>query len=220
MALSAVVCLSTLTEPAPACLEIAALSKAASLLAAGLTPEVAGVSCRAVALARHVVRAILVASLKTGSCLLAFGVLSVGIGLFGTRTLASRSFTEPQEKPQAARVQADVVIKAISENLQKDSLPDGALARIGSTRFRSPGGICSVAFSPDGRRLAYERERTRLYLQAASGKPLLDWSLRHRPVTGWLSLLMAKLLLPVEFGPNPSGSSTSKRTRFMQLKHR
>jgi WD40 repeat protein len=34
-----------------------------------------------------------------------------------------------------------------------DALPEGALARLGTSRFRSPDRVCSVTFFPDGKRL-------------------------------------------------------------------
>src|SRR5438105_634500 len=60
-----------------------------------------------------------------------------------------------------------------------DPLPEGAIARIGTTRLRASAMVNVVAFSHDGRRLAYGNEMGVIHVcEAADGKPLLDF----RPV--------------------------------------
>src|SRR5262249_23587750 len=68
-----------------------------------------------------------------------------------------------------------------------ESLPPGAAARFGTTRLRERSYITAVAFTRDGKRLAWGAEEGRVTVaDAASGKtllhlqPLLE---RHSPVT-------------------------------------
>src|SRR4051812_3687540 len=53
------------------------------------------------------------------------------------------------ELPRAAGQQAERLVDA-----QGDSLPSGAIARLGTTRFRTGSRIFSTAYSPDGKTLA------------------------------------------------------------------
>jgi WD40 repeat protein len=67
-----------------------------------------------------------------------------------------------------------------------DPLPDGAIARVGTIRLRANDSINVVAFSPDGRHVAYGSEDGVVHVcEAADGKPLfqLQPGTRHQPVT-------------------------------------
>src|SRR5262245_38042353 len=56
-------------------------------------------------------------------------------------------------------------------------LPDGAITRLGSARFRYPGGTeRPVVFSPDGKLLAYVHSRVALF-ETATGRLLHQLSL-------------------------------------------
>jgi RNA polymerase sigma factor (sigma-70 family) len=52
-----------------------------------------------------------------------------------------------------------------------DPLPEGALLRFGTIRFRHPGGVHGVALSPDGKTLATEGSGTVRLWNTATGKP-------------------------------------------------
>src|SRR5437868_4238200 len=65
-----------------------------------------------------------------------------------------------------------------------DALPEYALARLGSLRFRDPYGFTAVALSPDGKVFALQDGKQIRLLDAVSGKPLRtieepDLSLGH-----------------------------------------
>src|SRR5947209_8234269 len=54
-----------------------------------------------------------------------------------------------------------------------DPLPDGAVARLGTVRFRFGGSISALAVSPDGKRvLVADQERSVTVFDAATGRRL------------------------------------------------
>src|SRR5579883_1483117 len=52
---------------------------------------------------------------------------------------------EPPKEPRSEKAHVD---------LYGDPLPQGAIARLGTVRFRHPGSVRAAAFSPDGRFIA------------------------------------------------------------------
>jgi RNA polymerase sigma factor (sigma-70 family) len=119
---------------------------AAALAAAlGKSPATAG----AVRLAQTValstegrVRAVL-------ALLLAAGVTLAGFGLAATPTAQ-----QPPPAPPKDEAPARVADREPLKDLHGDPLPPGAVARIGTVRFRHPGGVGALAFSPDGKTIA------------------------------------------------------------------
>jgi RNA polymerase sigma factor (sigma-70 family) len=57
-------------------------------------------------------------------------------------------------------------------DLQGDPLPEGALARLGTVRWRGRGEISALALSPDGKLAAVAGEGGLSLIEVASGKPL------------------------------------------------
>lgn len=65
--------------------------------------------------------------------------------------------------------------QTVRSDLDGDPLPPGAVARLGSLRFRFGQPIFSLAFSPDGKRLAGCSSRQILVWDAATGKRLHEF---------------------------------------------
>src|SRR5436305_1351920 len=57
-----------------------------------------------------------------------------------------------------------------------DTLPDGAVARVGSTRFREDGGTGSVAFSPDGKWIVTKSAHFAAVWEVETGKQVFRTS--------------------------------------------
>ena len=66
---------------------------------------------------------------------------------------------------------------AARTDLYGDALPPGAVARLGSVRFRFAPSICSLAFSPDGKRLAGGDSHHLVIWDVATGKRIREFKL-------------------------------------------
>jgi RNA polymerase sigma factor (sigma-70 family) len=128
----------------------AATARGAAAFAAGRAATTSG---EAVDLARGVLKAMSATRLKLGAALVAgLALLTAGAGLAAHRPEApplaqSAPDGGPKEagKPQPPKEPVDA---------HGDPLPPGALARLGTVRFRSGDAGHFFAFSPDGNRLA------------------------------------------------------------------
>ena len=157
--LSALVALATVVaDPVPPALARAA-ADAAGRVAAGAS--VAGL----------VPPTVLVLAGRTGAALarrIAVAV-TVAAGLVGV--MLAQLPAKPADAPPAAGLGAEFVSR------DTDALPDGALARFGTLRFRPGTSVTALAFSPDGKRLGCwgqsEEDRFTLW-DAGTGKEV--WS--------------------------------------------
>ncbi len=94
-------------------------------------------------------------------------VATSGLPLFPAPTPAAPS---PQVKEEPRR------------DRYGDPLPPGAIARLGSLRFRIPGQIASLAFAPDGKTLAVSSHGRLFLVDAVSGKRIKRFP---TPGRGW-----------------------------------
>src|SRR5262249_55576541 len=114
----------------------ASLSLAADGTAAGLA------SPRAITLAQGTLTTTMAKGVRLRAVALALAMLATGAGLFARQVLA--------DKPAAT--QAGKVVAAPTDQ-SGDPLPAGALARLGTVRWRHGGPVFFAAYSPDDREL-------------------------------------------------------------------
>ncbi|HEV3260923.1 MAG TPA: PQQ-binding-like beta-propeller repeat protein [Gemmataceae bacterium] len=118
------------------------------------------VSSPAAALAEGVLRGLLLTRLKLGVVLvLALGLAAMGVGLAaGRRPTAVAARMEQQQTPKARGQDGGRPRSAGDRRARTDRfgdpLPEGALARLGTLRFRQGGSVHGLAVSPDGKTLA------------------------------------------------------------------
>jgi RNA polymerase sigma factor (sigma-70 family) len=151
-------------------------SRAAAAFAAGTAPATAAAALARGALAVGLPRPLTAVAVL----LLALGtVTAVAVGRAyqaaddspaGPRAPAARA---PEEKPGDGAALVDRL---------GDPLPEGALVRFGSTRFRSPGGIYGADLSPDGKLIAtHGADGTLRLIDAATGRVRLTLRRPHLP---------------------------------------
>jgi RNA polymerase sigma factor (sigma-70 family) len=126
------------------------------------------------ALADGVVREILLARVRAAvAVLLVMALLGTGVGVLAHQAPAHRAAESGKDDP-AERPQEGAAPRR--NDSHGDALPEGAVARLGTLRFRHEGEAGSVAFSPDGKTLAAtngEKGGDAIFLwDAATGKPL------------------------------------------------
>jgi RNA polymerase sigma factor (sigma-70 family) len=122
----------------------AALASAAAGTAGGVAPHVA-------ALAEEGVR--VMGAFKTKAVLvllLAASVVAAGAGIVARQAAGPKPGARDQTPQPAAKPKDGPPARA---DRFGDPLPEGAIQRLGTVRFRSPSGVGCVAFTPDGKGL-------------------------------------------------------------------
>ena len=130
-------------------------------------------------LADGVLRAMSVAKLKIVAALvLAAGILAAGAGLAARQAVGSKQAearSKDEAKPAAPATDALEQDQATHAPIDRygDPLPPGAVARLGTVRFRHEGEGQVIAFSGDGKVLASTSKDGLIFLwDAATGKEL------------------------------------------------
>jgi RNA polymerase sigma factor (sigma-70 family) len=158
---------------APAVLVNTTVKAVASLPLGGTATG--AVSSTVVALADGALRSIVVGKLKIGLVTLLAGLLVTGMGLLIPAAIISPTIVNESSPPAAPPSQSQAKSARVDD--YGDPLPDGALRRLGTLRFRHGGGIENLLLTPDGKTLVsndYYGTRTVCVWEMATGK------LRHR----------------------------------------
>ena len=161
--------------PASAAL-IHATQKAAMLIAAGQSVSVAATPTIA-ALVDGTARVVGV------KAKLAILVLLAGI-IGGTLGLASSEQPEPVEQQAKSEAQQNVALQKVDVpkpgiDSHGDPLPEGAVARLGTVRWRRNGGYACLAFSPDGKTVVTGGSSLQVW-DLATGKELRHFAAPNR----------------------------------------
>jgi RNA polymerase sigma factor (sigma-70 family) len=163
---------ATASVPVPV---LSATLKAVTKIAAGQAAATGLVSAQVAALTEGVVRAMLLNKLaKVTAVVLLLAALAAGAALTGPETSRGKppAKTQPLETKAPGRQGEPVQQprdRLARQDRYGDKLPEGALARLGTVRFRHDDWVSDVAIAPDGETLA-----------AAAGKAISLWD----PATG------------------------------------
>ncbi|MBI1914623.1 MAG: sigma-70 family RNA polymerase sigma factor [Planctomycetes bacterium] len=137
--------------------------QSATRFAAGTTATTGGVSARALSLANGALRIMVPTRLALVALFCLAAAVGAAGGLFALRLPGEPRTNEPP-KTEGVRARTD---------LQGDPLPTGAIARLGTVRFRHGQHIQAIAFSPDGKGIASVGSGGSIVLHdAATGKKL------------------------------------------------
>ena len=99
----------------------------------------------------------------------AAGLVVLGLVLGGG--LAAMSSSDPTPPPPKPPAQAQPAAKQVAVDAQGDPLPDGALRRFGSLRYRH-SGINSAVLAPDGKTIAVTSEAALIFFDVETGRQL------------------------------------------------
>jgi len=142
-----------------------------------------GATATVVALAESGLRGLALSRLKLGATLSLMTILALG----GIATVVHPMLPAPSanvEPPVADPRPAGRTMPARTD-LLGDPLPEGALARIGTTRLRVDGVLGAIVFSNDYRWIAYGTESGVVHVcEAGTGKPLFEMETEQfKPIT-------------------------------------
>jgi WD40 repeat protein len=123
----------------------------------------------------------IMAKLKgVAACLLVLALLAGGAGLLARQRDEAKPKEPPPDAPQVPGAAADrgegTPGGPAKADRHGDPLPAGALARLGTVRFRHERWIEQVAVAPDGRAVAAVAGNGLVLWDAATGRPLRRWT--------------------------------------------
>jgi RNA polymerase sigma factor (sigma-70 family) len=161
--------------------------QAGLLLAAGKAALTDVAPGRVAVLTQGMTQAMTLTKMKiVTAVLLAFGLLAAGAGALAQRALVA----QPPEVKLLAADKETASPKAEDDKKPRtdrfgDPLPEGAVARLGTSRWRHGGYVSAAAFSPDGKVLASGSKDNIIRLwDAASGKELHQLKGHEGTITG------------------------------------
>jgi WD40 repeat protein len=151
----------------------AAASVTATVTAALRFAAGASVDGRVESLAVAVIQNMWLAKAKTAAALMLLAIVitagTVGLTRAALATPARNASDDLQTDSPSRRAEPAAEAKSRLD-AHGDPLPDGALFRLGTTRFRHGGAVTGVVLTADGKTLATAGESVRLW-DVASGKP-------------------------------------------------
>jgi WD40 repeat protein len=131
-------------------------------------------SANVAALADAACKALAVTKVKTAAILLiGLGVLAAGAGIVAQAMVRPRAAQAVAESAERSKAEQVPDVPRVRRDWDGEPLPDEAIARLGTTRFRHGGDIMSLQFTPDGKWLISCGIRTGARIwEAATGKEI------------------------------------------------